>query len=66
MELCRFLDHAGSVARTQTLLRAGFSDRDIRNAVASGQVRRLRQGVLALPGAPSDFVAAVLGNGLLT
>ena len=66
MDLGRFLDNAGSVARTQTLLRAGFSDRDIRKAVASGQVRRLRHGVLALPGAPSDFVTAVLGNGLLT
>ncbi|MGX5714774.1 DUF559 domain-containing protein [Arthrobacter sp. MAHUQ-56] len=66
MDLCRFLDNAGSVARTATILKAGFSDRDIRNAAASGLVRRLRHGVLALPGAPSDLVAAVLGNGLLT
>lgn len=66
MDLSRFLDNAGSVARTQTILRAGFSERDIRNAAASGEVRRLRHGVLALPGAPSDLVDAVLGNGLVT
>lgn len=66
MDLRRFLENAGSVARTQTILRAGFSDREIRNAAASGEVCRLRHGVLALPGAPSDLVTAVLGNGLLT
>ena len=41
----------GSVARTSTLLGAGFSDRGIRNAVAAGQIGRLRHGVVALPGA---------------
>ena len=66
MDLCRFLNDAGSVARTATVLRAGFSDRDVRNAVASGAVRRLRHGVVALPGAAPDLVAAVMGNGLLT
>jgi len=35
MELVNFLHHAGSVARTGTLLQAGFSDRNIRDAVAS-------------------------------
>ncbi|MEV7635533.1 type IV toxin-antitoxin system AbiEi family antitoxin domain-containing protein [Pseudarthrobacter enclensis] len=66
MDVPRFLRQAGSVARTATVLNAGFTHRDIRNAVAAGEVRRRRHGVVALPGAPSDFVAAVLGNGLLT
>jgi very-short-patch-repair endonuclease len=66
MELVGFLHHAGSVARTGTLLQAGFTDRNIRNAVASGEVVRLRQGVLALPNAPADVTGAVMANGLLT
>lgn len=66
MDLYRFLHYAGSVARRSTLLKAGFSERDVRNAVAAGEIRRLRYGVLALPGAPADMVGAVLNNGLLT
>lgn len=66
MELVSYLRHVGSVARTSTLLGAGFSERGIRNAVAAGEVGRLRHGVVALPGAAPEFVAAVLGNGLLT
>jgi very-short-patch-repair endonuclease len=66
MDLTRFLKHAGSVARTDTLLQAGFTDRSIRNAVAAGEIRRLRHGVVALPDAPADLMGAVLGNGLLT
>lgn len=60
-----FLHQAGSVARTATLKKAGFGDRGIRNAVARGEIRRLRPGVVALSGAPADMVAAVLANGLL-
>jgi very-short-patch-repair endonuclease len=66
MELIRFLDYAGSVARTGTLLQAGFTDRNIRNAVTSGEVIRLRHGVVALQGAPADLTGAVTANGLLT
>ncbi|MFF1881419.1 DUF559 domain-containing protein [Pseudarthrobacter sp. NPDC058196] len=66
MDVSQFLRNAGSVARTATILKAGFSDRDIRNAAASGELCRLRHGVLALRAAPQDFVTAVLGNGLLT
>ena len=66
MELTSYLRHVGSVARTSTLLGAGFSERGIRNAVAAGEIGRLRHGVVALPGAAPDMVAAVLGNGLLT
>jgi hypothetical protein len=65
MDLVRYLEYAGSVARTATLLRAGFTASRIRTAVAAGEIRRLRHGVVALPGARRDFVAAVLANGML-
>lgn len=66
MDLTHFLKCAGSVARTSTLLQAGFTDRAIRNAVAAGEIRRLRHGVVALPDAAADLTGAILGNGLLT
>ena len=65
MDLTTYLKYAGSVARTGTLLQAGFSERSIRNAVAAGEMSRLRHGVVALAGAAPDLVAAVLANGLL-
>lgn len=66
MDLSAYLKHAGSVARTSTLLQAGFTDRSIRNAVGSGEIRRLRHGVVAMSGAAPDMVGAVLANGLLS
>ncbi|BAS10469.1 hypothetical protein AHiyo4_38910 [Arthrobacter sp. Hiyo4] len=66
MDVSSYLKYAGSVARTATLRQAGFSDRNIRLAVGSGQIRRLRHGVVALPGAAPDLVSAVLANGLLS
>ncbi|BCW72525.1 type IV toxin-antitoxin system AbiEi family antitoxin domain-containing protein [Arthrobacter sp. NicSoilB8] len=65
MDVNSYLQYAGSVARTGTLLQAGFSERSIRNAVTAGDVVRLRHGIVALPGAGPDLVAAVLANGLL-
>ena len=66
MDVTSYLKYAGSVARTATLRNAGFSDGHIRVAVGSGQIRRLRHGVVALPGAAPDLVSAVLANGLLS
>lgn len=66
MDLAGYLGYAGSVARTATLLQAGFTSNGIRTSVAAGEIRRLRHGVVALPGARADFVAAVLANGTLT
>ena len=65
MDLASYLKYAGSVARTGTLLQAGFSERTIRNAVSAGEMIRLRHGVISLAGAAPDLVAAVLANGLL-
>lgn len=61
-ELSRF----GGVAPTRTLRQQGFSRRALDHAVSSGAINKVRRGVLALPGAPPDFVAAVNHNGRLT
>lgn len=66
MELTSYLTYAGSAARTATLLQAGFPERTIPKAVLAGAVARLRHGVVALPAAQPDFVAAVMANGLLS
>ena len=66
MDVVGYLRYAGSVARPQTLLGGGCTERAIRNAVAAGDVLRLRHGVLALPGAAPDLTAAVMANGLLS
>ncbi|MCX2747005.1 DUF559 domain-containing protein [Arthrobacter sp. MI7-26] len=66
MDLVGFLKYAGSAARTSTVKQAGFSDRAIRAAVVGSKVVRRRWGVLALPGAQEDIVAALSANGLLT
>lgn len=66
MDVTTYMKFAGSVARTGTLLQAGFSERSIRNLLTSGEILRLRHGVVALPGAAPDLVAAVLANGLLS
>ena len=51
MDLANYLKYAGSVARTGTLLQAGFSERTVRNAVSAGEIVRIRHGVVALAGA---------------
>ncbi|MGG5170839.1 endonuclease domain-containing protein [Pseudarthrobacter sp. J1738] len=66
MELVQTLQRFGSVARPVQLLRAGFSERDLRNAVNDGVVRRERPGVLALPGADPVLRYAVVANGLVS
>ncbi|GAB3567371.1 type IV toxin-antitoxin system AbiEi family antitoxin domain-containing protein [Arthrobacter alkaliphilus] len=66
MDLVVFLKYAGSAARTSTVKQAGFSDRAIRTALAGGKIVRRRWGVLALPVAHEDIVAALSANGLLT
>lgn len=66
MDLTTYLKYAGSVARTGTLLRAGYPERTVRDAVLAGDIVRLRHGVVALPAAAPDVAAAVLANGLLT
>ncbi|MGP3535220.1 type IV toxin-antitoxin system AbiEi family antitoxin domain-containing protein [Microbacterium sp. RD1] len=54
---------AGGVARTSTLMSSGLSKAALRDAVASGQLLRLRQGVYGLPDTPAAVREAVSHRG---
>jgi len=54
------------VATTAQLARAGFTARDLRAAVDSGAVLRLRRGWFALPAVPLDQRCAVAAGGVLS
>lgn len=60
------LRRVGGVAPVRKLRQRGVSRRAIDHAVTSATIMKVRRGVLALPGAPSDFLAAVGHNGRLT
>lgn len=60
------LQAAGGVLRTRELLTAGATELGIRRAVRSGGVVRLERGLLAVPGADPEFMAAGRARGLLT
>lgn len=66
MDAIGMLENWGSVARTKMLTDAGVTKREIADHIARGDVVRIRPGVLALPNAPRDFLAAIRNNGLLT
>ncbi|NOJ60240.1 DUF559 domain-containing protein [Arthrobacter sp. 260] len=66
MDTIATLRGLGSVARCSEVLRRGPTRRQIDRHVARGEIRRLRPGVIALPDARPDYVAAVLNNGRLT
>ncbi|MFS0910221.1 type IV toxin-antitoxin system AbiEi family antitoxin domain-containing protein [Microbacterium sp. 179-I 3D2 NHS] len=53
----------GSVARTRDLAHAGVTKRELTRAVAAGEVRRIRQGVYALPDTPDALVHAAEHGG---
>ena len=60
------LRHVGGVAPVRTLRQRGVSRRAMDHAISTGQVLKVRRGILAIPGAPSDFVSAVSHNGRLS
>ncbi|WP_026553636.1 DUF559 domain-containing protein [Arthrobacter sp. H20] len=66
MDAVNTLRGLGSVARTREVLQCGVSRRQLNRHLALGEMVRLRTGVVALPDAPPDYVAAILNNGLLT
>lgn len=66
MDAITTLRGLGSVARCREVLKRGPSRRQIDRHVARGEILRLRPGVIALPDARPDYVAAVLNNGRLT
>ena len=66
MDAINTLRGLGSVARTKELVDRGVSRRQIDHHLVRGEMLRLRTGVIALPDAPADFIAAVLSNGRVT
>ncbi|MEV7663069.1 type IV toxin-antitoxin system AbiEi family antitoxin domain-containing protein [Paenarthrobacter sp. NPDC089316] len=66
MELEEFLRYRLGSARTVALRKAGFSERSLAAAVASGKLRRIQRGVYCLPKADSHVLAAYCANGRLT
>ncbi|BAS07547.1 hypothetical protein AHiyo4_09690 [Arthrobacter sp. Hiyo4] len=65
MDIYEFLKRTGGVARTAQLLSAGYSRTDIEHLTARG-VTQPRRGILVLPAANADFVAAIRHNARLT
>ncbi|NJC20989.1 very-short-patch-repair endonuclease [Arthrobacter pigmenti] len=66
MHVLNQLRHSGSVARTRDLIGWGITPSQLRTAVDSGGLLRIRKGLYALPDAPSEFIAALKMNALLT
>jgi len=66
MEPAEILKSAGGVLLRRDVIAAGATDTDIRRAFRSGHVVRLERGLLALPGADAELVAAGLARSLLT
>ncbi|GAA1123945.1 DUF559 domain-containing protein [Arthrobacter flavus] len=66
MDAINILRGLGSVARTKELVGRGVSRRQVDRHLVRGEMLRLRTGVIALPDAPADFIAAVLSNGRVT
>lgn len=60
------LERFGGIARGTQLQGYGCSRRDLSAAVSSGSIRRVRQGVFALPGTDPKIVAAAAHGGSLT
>lgn len=66
MDVASRIATLGGVARTGVLLNAGHSRYEISTALARGVLVRLRQGILASPGADPYVIAAVRLGGVLT
>ncbi|MCU1519763.1 MAG: hypothetical protein JWN19_148 [Arthrobacter sp.] len=66
MDPVHILGSLGGVALTRSLVARGAGETAIRGAVRSGAVIRLERGLLALPGADPELVAAKQSRALLT
>ncbi|AFR30751.1 type IV toxin-antitoxin system AbiEi family antitoxin domain-containing protein [Arthrobacter sp. Rue61a] len=60
------LRQLGGVALTRQVQGRGVSEKAIRAALQAGSIQRVERGVLGLPGAAPEFVAAVRARSLLT
>ncbi|MCB5273801.1 hypothetical protein BJG92_01326 [Arthrobacter sp. SO5] len=66
MDPVQIIGSVGGVALTRAVVARGAADAAIRSAVRSGDVLRLERGVLALPGADPELIAAMRARALLT
>ena len=61
-----WLNQAGGIAHTSAARTAGFTDQDMRVAIARDNVRRLRRSWLITPTARAEGVRAVAAGGRVT
>ena len=66
MDPVQILGSVGGVALTREVVARGVGESDIRSAVHRGDLVRLERGILALPGADPELVAARRSRALLT
>ena len=66
MDPIYILESAGGVLLRRDVLAAGGTETELRRAIRSGSVVRLQHGLLAVPGADAELVAAGLASGLVT
>jgi hypothetical protein len=66
MDVGRYLERHGPVARRADLLRAGFHDRDLRAGLAARRIFRVRHGWYARVGTADAIVRAVRVGGQVT
>jgi very-short-patch-repair endonuclease len=66
MELFALLRSFGDSARVKDLLAAGVSERQLRSALDAKVLYRPRRGIVALPAARQDLLAARIAGGVLT
>ena len=64
--LVEWLNRAGGIAHTSSARVAGFTDHDMRTAIARDDIRRLRRSWLITPAAPLPGIRAVTAGGKLT
>ncbi|MFE6963507.1 type IV toxin-antitoxin system AbiEi family antitoxin domain-containing protein [Agromyces sp. NPDC057679] len=65
VEVRRWCESLGGVARTAELARVGVDRHSLRAALDAGEVRRVREGVYATPDTGADVITAVLHGGTL-
>lgn len=65
VEVRRWCESLGGVARTAELARVGVDRHSLRAALEAGELRRVREGVYATPDTGAEVITAVLHGGAL-
>ncbi|MFT4219938.1 MAG: DUF559 domain-containing protein [Microbacterium sp.] len=63
MELVRWMSARDGIVHRNSVLRSGFTEREVRAAIRSGAVRRVRRHWLATAGADAELLAAAEAGG---